>query len=229
MAKSTPIAPNSDPRFRQSLAQMASAVKANVSIPMYFYNIIVPQLGNYYDTYPVDFESRVTACCPLHDEDTPSFRYYESTSSFYCFGCQKGGDIVQLHVYYAERMNSRKITRDEAIIFLYNYFIDGKESTEFVGAAPQQIQDEKLNTDTDITKFNLYRYNLEASITNDKSIPLEIKKQFWKILDNIDILLTLNKVKADECEKRLKAKVKELITIDTTQEQSVVKIKPKSN
>ncbi|MBQ7699726.1 MAG: DNA primase [Clostridia bacterium] len=35
-----------------------------------------------------------TACCPFHNEKTPSFTVYERTESFYCFGCGVGGDVV---------------------------------------------------------------------------------------------------------------------------------------
>ncbi len=31
--------------------------------------------------------------CPFHNEKTPSFTVYPDSSSFYCFGCQVGGDI----------------------------------------------------------------------------------------------------------------------------------------
>ena len=34
------------------------------------------------------------ACCPFHNEKTPSFTVYERTESFYCFGCGAGGDVV---------------------------------------------------------------------------------------------------------------------------------------
>ena len=34
--------------------------------------------------------------CPLHDEKTPSFVVYQETNSFYCFGCDVGGDVIKL-------------------------------------------------------------------------------------------------------------------------------------
>ncbi len=36
------------------------------------------------------------ATCPLHQEKTPSFYIYLNTNSFYCFGCNHGGDSITL-------------------------------------------------------------------------------------------------------------------------------------
>lgn len=33
--------------------------------------------------------------CPFHQEKHPSFYIYLDTNSFYCFGCQKGGDVIK--------------------------------------------------------------------------------------------------------------------------------------
>ncbi len=39
--------------------------------------------------------------CPLpgHEDRTPSFVVYEDTNSAYCFGCERGGDVVRLTQY----------------------------------------------------------------------------------------------------------------------------------
>ena len=34
------------------------------------------------------------ACCPFHQEKTPSFHVSETKQLYYCFGCQKGGNVV---------------------------------------------------------------------------------------------------------------------------------------
>lgn len=34
--------------------------------------------------------------CLLHDDKTPSFRIYRKGNSYYCHGCAKGGDVIDL-------------------------------------------------------------------------------------------------------------------------------------
>ena len=214
-----------------SIKQQAAQVLSGVTIPMYFYNIIIPQLGSYFDLYPVNFDADPRACCPLHDEDTPSFRYYENTESFYCFGCQKGGNVINLHRYFAERMNGTKPSYEEAVAFLFNYFLQGKQTeTTFIDTKKQKIgQEQRKNTDSEIIKFNYYRSKLEQSITFDKTIKLEVKKQLWEELDHIDILLSKNLIRADDAEQYLRAKVKECINADATIKKMVPMSKGETN
>ena len=40
--------------------------------------------------------SRYMALCPFHDEDTPSFSLTPEKNLYYCFGCQAGGDLINL-------------------------------------------------------------------------------------------------------------------------------------
>lgn len=34
--------------------------------------------------------------CPIHNDKTPSFKIYQKTNSFYCFGCKQGGAPINL-------------------------------------------------------------------------------------------------------------------------------------
>ena len=47
---------------------------------------------------------RYWACCPFHQEKTPSFTVNPDMKTFYCFGCQKGGTIINL-VMELEKLN----------------------------------------------------------------------------------------------------------------------------
>lgn len=38
--------------------------------------------------------SNFVGLCPFHNERTPSFCIYTATNSFYCFGCQRGGNVI---------------------------------------------------------------------------------------------------------------------------------------
>lgn len=38
----------------------------------------------------------LVSLCPLHQEKTPSFYVYTDSNSFYCYGCQEGGNIIKL-------------------------------------------------------------------------------------------------------------------------------------
>lgn len=37
---------------------------------------------------------RYRGFCPFHEETKPSFTVYADTQSFYCYGCGKGGDVI---------------------------------------------------------------------------------------------------------------------------------------
>lgn len=50
--------------------------------------------------------------CPFHNEKTPSFFIYPDNGSFYCFGCNKGGDVVTFI------MNIENLDYIEAVKFL---------------------------------------------------------------------------------------------------------------
>lgn len=42
------------------------------------------------------FNSSGYAKCPIHNEKTPSLFYYKERNRWYCYGCGKGGDVVDI-------------------------------------------------------------------------------------------------------------------------------------
>jgi len=38
--------------------------------------------------------NRITACCPFHDDRTPSFTIYINQNTYHCFGCQAHGNVI---------------------------------------------------------------------------------------------------------------------------------------
>jgi DNA primase len=40
--------------------------------------------------------SNLRGKCPLHEERTPSFYVYTGTNTWFCYGCQQGGDVINL-------------------------------------------------------------------------------------------------------------------------------------
>ncbi|PJE51574.1 MAG: hypothetical protein COV29_00235 [Candidatus Yanofskybacteria bacterium CG10_big_fil_rev_8_21_14_0_10_36_16] len=40
--------------------------------------------------------NKLVGLCPLHNESNPSFYIYTDTNSFYCYGCGKGGNVINL-------------------------------------------------------------------------------------------------------------------------------------
>ena len=48
-------------------------------------------------------------CCPLHDDKTPSMKLYDD--HFYCFGCQKSGDVIDLAAQFLGLTNHEAAKR----------------------------------------------------------------------------------------------------------------------
>lgn len=46
------------------------------------------------------FGENFKCCCPFHEDVDPSFTIYDKNNSFYCFGCNKGGDVIEFIMEY---------------------------------------------------------------------------------------------------------------------------------
>lgn len=100
---SDPLIPSFEARTTDTRARI-SAVKAAWPIVTFCEQLLGLPLRR-------SARDRWVAQCPLtgHNDITPSFTVYQDTDSAWCFGCQRGGDILELagHVFGHERFFDR--------------------------------------------------------------------------------------------------------------------------
>lgn len=184
-------------------------VKQKISIPMYFYNVVIPQMEDYYSDYRVDFEGRPVAKCCLHDEDTPSLRWYEETNTFFCFGCRKGGDVINLHREFTEKIVGTRPSFNEAVDFLHDFFIKGDETKSAVTVQAQS--EEYKSTPEELARLSGYCSKLEGQLLVDSTIKEEVKKVIWRSMDLMRRLVSENRVNAIEAMQYIRGIVRESV------------------
>lgn len=73
--------------------------------------------------------------CPFHNEDTPSFKVYLDTNSFYCFGCQASGDVID----FAARVTN-KSPAEAAALLSELFHVNGNRTSRAAQKALNEAQ-----------------------------------------------------------------------------------------
>jgi DNA primase len=68
------------------------------------------------------------ACCPFHEEKTPSFTVYPGSNTYYCFSCQAKGDVIS---YYQHVKGVDFMTAVRELGQLVGIEVDNNISTKF--------------------------------------------------------------------------------------------------
>ncbi|GHV82751.1 DNA primase [Spirochaetia bacterium] len=87
---------------------------------------------------------RYWACCPFHNEKTPSFTVDPDKKTYYCFGCQKGGSIINF------LMETDRLSFPEAIETLAKRFGVPIIRENSGGSAEENEDFKKLDSLTDL-------------------------------------------------------------------------------
>lgn len=189
------------------MGDKVSIVKEKVLIPEYFSSIIEPEMGSYYSDYTVNFDLKPVVKCPLHGEDTPSFRYYEDTNTFYCFGCGAGGDIIELHKRFTESISGKEIYFKDAVEYLYNRFIDKREAIKIQEDKVERFEASKV----ELILLEKYLLELEDLIKVESSLSEDNKVQLYNSIDDAKELCALGFARPNDCMQYIKKLVSEIV------------------
>lgn len=72
-----------------------------------------PTLEAVFDHYDVDYNSERSigmACCPLHEDRTPSFSYNLNRQLWKCHSCNQGGDSYEFIISYETTVHEKELT-----------------------------------------------------------------------------------------------------------------------
>lgn len=139
-------------------------------------------------------------CCPIHEESTPSCIYDDEKSVFNCFGCGKGGSVVELHLHIARKDNS-SISYLKAILDLaktYNIDIPDVFSTEVVVVPNVTFNKKTRYSQREDIKQKRYEIQLQRASNEFKNTSPTTRFAIAKILNRyyLDVYTAEQAVKA---------------------------------
>lgn len=188
------------------------SIKNKVGIPDYVKDVVMQEMPWYFNDYTVDFDLKLYIKCPIHGEDTPSFRYYPESNTFYCFGCGAGGDVINLHKAFYKSLSDRDVDTEEAVAFLKNKFIDKLRNKNNVNLQNKIVPKGKIeNTGKDLLKLERYYRELDSTLRIDTSLSDNTKNKIFDIIDNGLSLVESDKISALEAIAYIKRNYSEII------------------
>lgn len=131
------------------------------------------------EKYEIDYTGGLINCTlPNHEDKTPSMAIYEVTNSFNCFGCNKGGSIID---FVAEMEN---ITPFKAVVKLsdmFNLNIDFEEQNQALSKEWFTL-DDKNRYHLDSNKLREHMVNKHHIINTEQNLYM-YDNGFYKIME----------------------------------------------
>lgn len=111
-----------------------------------------------------------TGLCPLHEEDTPSFRVYPDSQTFWCYGCSSGRDVID---FEAQRSGREEIEALKYLAEIYGVKLNEEQKTGYTDQTGKRFMAERM---TEV----LFKNEEMIQYLNDRGINEETIRQ-WQI------------------------------------------------
>lgn len=188
-----------------------------------FDNELLDEMANELDLYDYFTEEENIECmnsgsgmwkahCPFSDhldEQSASFTIYEDTNSFYCFGCNRGGNIYTwLTNKYGKNMNFVEAVKLVSLITNINPNLDPNTAIERMSKKFSDETQKDSDTYFNKTEFNFIISKLgfqHIKISNYDREEIEFIEKVYELLDKI----ILNYDKYDKDIKQIESKLME--------------------
>ncbi len=126
---------------------------------------------------------RWTALCPLpgHDEKTPSFVVYPGDRGWWCYGCQRGGDVVDLA--QAAWGIDRADQAAAEVLMTFGHPIPERPPAWFARQQRQRpMRDKVAEVRTEVLMRRLFRFVFEPMIAahEDADERAEMAADLWR-------------------------------------------------
>lgn len=119
------------------------------------------------------------ACCPFHDEKSPSFSVTEKKGIYKCFGCGEGGDVFQ---FVIKHDNIAFVAAVEQVAKITGFALEYEEVTEEIKKAQSELQQ--------MFDFNLWLANVYSScLLTSKSANEYLDKRGYTLEEAIKLEL----------------------------------------
>ena len=94
---------------------------------------------------------RYWGCCPYHNEKTPSFSVDSEAQLFYCFGCHKGGTVIQfiMDMEHMDFMEAVQYLAERAHMDLPQTSVEQQRS----GYATRDDKEQMLQANRDAARY----------------------------------------------------------------------------
>ena len=131
-------------------------------------------------------QSRHIACCPLHDDKTPSFSYNARSGSYFCFGCHRSVDILDAWMMKGDTFLQavEKLFQEAEMPHNFSYRgVRDNEETEFCYPEPTYAP----------TKEHVYAYWQKRRISPETIDAMDVQEDpngntMFQFYDNADVL-----------------------------------------